>query len=1232
MVSWDAATRKARFIRAGSQVDRLRPAIQADWGTAARVHLLRHSALLGVSEAELRQVPVSTVHTMADGASVVQFEQNVDGIPVFRSRASVVLDAKKNLVSIGSTLHATMVPDALSTRALRVKTFDLSPEKAMSKAYADKYRREPKAVRDNGARSGSMRGYSVITPSGDARVSEATAKRVWFPEGPALLPAYYIEFLAREQGDKENKAYGYVVGAADGRVLHRQSLTQNEAFQYRVWAEADGNHIPMDGPMVDYSPHPTGAPDKSVPGYRPPNLVSMEGFNKNPDGRADPWLAAIDTVTFGNNVRAYSDRNDTHEQDADGRTIGDGYDDGVDLRGEITGPMTFDRTYDIEQEPNSNPEQIKAAVTQMFYVTNWLHDYWYDSGFNEAAGNAQLSNYGRGGVEGDPFLAQAQDGADNGYMNNANMATFAEGTSPRMQMFVWSGVPNRKVETTPALTFDDGYGAAVYGPQEFDKSGTIVLSDDGVNTPSDGCQKPTNVAGKIAIIDRGTCDFISKGKNAQAGGAIGIILLNNVEGHVPPNPGLDDPTIKIPLVSLSKEDGQKLKDALAQGAVQGSIFRGPEVLHDGTIDNTIIAHEWGHYLHHRLVVCGSLSCGGMSEGWADFNALMMSIRPGDSFDGRVFPLAQYAAAGLFPNASYFGIRRAPYSTDMAKNPFTFQHIRWRSELPTTAPLQPASPDMSEVHNVGEIWAQTLFDAYANLQKAGQAATPPRTFEESKRRMADYLVAGMKATPVEPTFAEQRDAILGAVWATGRREDFDALAQGFAKRGLGVGAVAPPTDSYTLDEAVESFSTGGDFAFVDATMDDSGSSCDRDGVLDSGETGKLVVRVRNSGWAALTGTTISVSSTEPSIFFGSPGEPATATIASMGPFEVMEATINVTADRTRLARTSVPIQITLTNDAAASKTLEATANVLYNFDDVPKSSVSDNAESATTAWTFLHGPKPIESWFRTGGTQNHVWHGSDVGVASDESLVSPDLVVGSGDFSVTFDHRFYFESGAAVPGGPEVFFDGAVFELSEDGGTTWKDVSEYIDPKYPLTVYESAEGKNVLSGRKAWAGQSAKYPEYVPVVLKFGKVLAGKTIRVRFRVGCDVSVGAPGWDIDNLTFSGITNLPFPTVVDDRRACVVTTPPDAGTDAGKGGAADGGGGGNPGGGGGGGGGGPTFPESDAGSPTNPTDPGGGGDDDGGCATSPVRAPGTQGLALLLGGGLLMFLRRVTSRRRR
>ena len=71
------------------------------------------------------------------------------------------------------------------------------------------------------------------------------------------------------------------------------------------------------------------------------------------------------------------------------------------------------------------------------------------------------------------------------------------------------------------------------------------------------------------------------------------------------------------------------------------------------------------------------------------------------------------------------------------------------------------PDNSEVHNSGEVWATMLFEGFAALLAQSQGPAPKYTFDEARRRMADYVVGGMKLAPVEPTFTEQRDAIVAA---------------------------------------------------------------------------------------------------------------------------------------------------------------------------------------------------------------------------------------------------------------------------------------------------------------------------------------------------------------------------------------------------------------------------------------------------------------------------------------
>ncbi|KAM0793234.1 hypothetical protein ACM66B_000698 [Microbotryomycetes sp. NB124-2] len=79
---------------------------------------------------------------------------------------------------------------------------------------------------------------------------------------------------------------------------------------------------------------------------------------------------------------------------------------------------------------------INASVTQLFYTNNEIHDMYYRYGFDEASGNFQDYNFGRGGQGNDAVQANAQDGSG---MNNANFATPPDGSRPRMRMYSWSG-------------------------------------------------------------------------------------------------------------------------------------------------------------------------------------------------------------------------------------------------------------------------------------------------------------------------------------------------------------------------------------------------------------------------------------------------------------------------------------------------------------------------------------------------------------------------------------------------------------------------------------------------------------------------------------------------------------------------------------------------------------------------------------------------------------------------
>jgi len=94
----------------------------------------------------------------------------------------------------------------------------------------------------------------------------------------------------------------------------------------------------------------------------------------------------------------------------------------------------------------------------------------------------------------------------------------------------------------------------------------VVLGVDAVAPANDGCSALTNaasVAGKICLLDRGTCAFVAKADAAQAAGAVGLIIANNTTGIL--SPGGSDPTVTIPVVMITQADGTTIKAQLGSG-------------------------------------------------------------------------------------------------------------------------------------------------------------------------------------------------------------------------------------------------------------------------------------------------------------------------------------------------------------------------------------------------------------------------------------------------------------------------------------------------------------------------------------------------------------------------------------------------------------------------------------------------------------------------------------------
>ncbi|MDO5972536.1 T9SS type A sorting domain-containing protein [Flavivirga aquimarina] len=104
---------------------------------------------------------------------------------------------------------------------------------------------------------------------------------------------------------------------------------------------------------------------------------------------------------------------------------------------------------------------------------------------------------------------------------------------------------------------------AAFGSPLTEITGDLVLVDDGVvglGTITDGCSTLVNGAainGKIAVIERGVCEFDIKVKNAENAGAIAVVVVNNVSDPII-DMGGDDYTIYIPAIMVSQADGQAI--------------------------------------------------------------------------------------------------------------------------------------------------------------------------------------------------------------------------------------------------------------------------------------------------------------------------------------------------------------------------------------------------------------------------------------------------------------------------------------------------------------------------------------------------------------------------------------------------------------------------------------------------------------------------------------------------
>jgi hypothetical protein len=217
-------------------------------------------------------------------------------------------------------------------------------------------------------------------------------------------------------------------------------------------------------------------------------------------------------------------------------------------------------------------------------VTVLLHEFAHGLGFSQFASvtsgaeiQGQTDIFGRQIIDNTTgktwdIMTNAERRAS--AINPRNVSFTGNTVTNAVPVVLAKGFPLLKVTSPAAIARDLQVGLATFGPLLTSPgvSGSLVLATDAADaagpTTTDGCSTITNaaaVSGKIALVDRGTCGFTVKAVNAQAAGAIAIVIADNVAGSPPAGLGGADPTVTIPAVRISLADGNLLKAQLAAG-------------------------------------------------------------------------------------------------------------------------------------------------------------------------------------------------------------------------------------------------------------------------------------------------------------------------------------------------------------------------------------------------------------------------------------------------------------------------------------------------------------------------------------------------------------------------------------------------------------------------------------------------------------------------------------------
>lgn len=372
----------------------------------------QNTELLGLDAADVATFEITdNVFTRVTGTTRIYLRQTFQGLPVYNGQLQVTVNRDGRILGVNNLFLPGLARAAGDQHA------------AFGAAHAVAQAAEHLGLEASGIEL-------VGTPSGleqrttlqaDGLSQDAIeAELMWLPirRGEARL---VWRFQVRTLDDQN--WFDFTVDANTGKVWTRID-----------WVAAGTSHRVAEYPAESLNHLPTPPPADGRPVVATPADPTA-----SPNGWHDDGTTQF-TITQGNNVNAYEDSNGTNSPSTPQPDCGAGLDCDFDF------PIDFGT-----QEPATYQD---AAVSNLFYWSNIIHDVQYQYGFDEPGGNFQVNNFGNGGLGTDDVQAEAQDVGN----CNANFGTPPDGARPRMQMFTCNNVsPARDGD------FDNGVIIHEYG-------------------------------------------------------------------------------------------------------------------------------------------------------------------------------------------------------------------------------------------------------------------------------------------------------------------------------------------------------------------------------------------------------------------------------------------------------------------------------------------------------------------------------------------------------------------------------------------------------------------------------------------------------------------------------------------------------------------------------------------------------------------------------------------------